>query len=250
MSPTIIWGLGLALAFCRPLAAANGGHTYFGTLDFKKMGWDAAFGDPDIVHDDWHQAGNTRYRVNIAAANVPRPEHGGNVSSAIALSLLPYTDDDDDDDNLLSLSKASNRPGPSHKPYDLSTRDEQQKLLGPSKPSQDGTVDPLWDVDKLKDLCVTVHHLDEETQARARYDHGDCRSFLSNRCMDDMVSEARHLCENVDESSREPLVRTSSTWCAGSDSAVSFNRKFSSPLSSKPRNPLSFMYALDICVKL
>ncbi|KAK8108874.1 hypothetical protein PG984_014675 [Apiospora sp. TS-2023a] len=162
------------------------------------MGWDAAFGDSDIVHNDWYQAPGLNSWLNIAAANVPSPEHGGNVSSAIALSLEPF--EDDDDDNLQSLSKTSR--------HGLGPRDEQQKPLSPNKPTQED-IQPLWGPDPyLKDLCVTVYHLSEEAQASARYDHGDCRTFLSDCCIDFMVLEAKQSCKDTAGSSREPpLVR-------------------------------------------
>ncbi|KAK8015810.1 hypothetical protein PG991_008698 [Apiospora marii] len=200
MSPTVIRYSTLALVLCLPLSTANGGHSYSGNLDFKRMGWDAAFGDPDIVHNDWIRAG---YWVRIAAANVPSPEHGANVSSATAMSLRPLTDDDD---YSYSLSNTS-RHGLGYTTHEMSI-DDKQKPLGPNQPSQED-IQPSWDPDDdIKDICVTVYHLGKEAQARARYDPGDCRSFLSDDCIGAMMSEARAICGDLNES-REPLVRTS-----------------------------------------
>ncbi|KAK7918409.1 hypothetical protein PG985_010283 [Apiospora marii] len=172
MSPTVIRYSTLALVLCLPLSTANGGHSYSGNLDFKRMGWDAAFGDPDIVHNDWIRAG---YWVRIAAANVPSPEHGANVSSATAMSLRPLTDDDDYSHSLSSTS----RHGLGYTTHEMSI-DDNQKPLGPNQPSQED-IQPSWGPDDdIKDICVTVYHLGKEAQARARYDPGDCRSFLSD----------------------------------------------------------------------
>ncbi|KAK8064480.1 hypothetical protein PG994_007118 [Apiospora phragmitis] len=198
--------LGLSFAFCLPLAAANS-YTYSGHIDFQEKGWDAAFGDPGVIHDNWNQAGNTGYRANIAAADIPRPGYGGN----------------DPEDNLWTSTVWRHRVG--QDAHDMSPRDEQ-KPIGPEKPKQDGTASAEDDVKsardglKLKGLCATIYHLGEEAQKRARYDDGNCKSFLSDDCMYSMMSETGRYCEDFLRT-KEPLVRSPSS-CVGSDSAVSF----------------------------
>ncbi|KAK8091762.1 hypothetical protein PG997_002123 [Apiospora hydei] len=215
MLPITIKCPGLALALYVRLAAANG-YTYSGGIDFHEKGWDAAFGDPGVVHDNFNQAGNTEYWVNIAAADIPRPGYGGNVSSALALSL--QRSPGDQDETILS-STVVRRHRLGRNAEDLNPRGEQ-KPIGPEQPSYDDEFESGGDGLVIKYLCATIYHLFDESQQRTRYDYGDCRSFLSDDCISSMMSETDRFCENS-LGRKEPLMR-SSALCVGSDSAVTF----------------------------
>ncbi|KAK7937735.1 uncharacterized protein PG986_014603 [Apiospora aurea] len=215
MLPNTIKWSGFTLALYVRLAAANG-YTYSGGIDFHAEGWDAAFRNPDIVHDNFNQAGNTDYWVNIAAADIPRPGYGGNVSSALALSLQCRPGDDEE--TLFALTTVRRHRLDQNAADHLSSRGEQ-KPIGPERPVHDDTESEEEGLE-VKDLCATIYHLFDDSQQRARYDYGDCRSFLSDDCISSMMSETSRFCEDS-LATKEPIVR-SSAWCVGSDSAVTF----------------------------